>query len=130
MPLANCTPKPPSTNEYPYSVIVRPPNINSRHSKRHSIGSYCAYDISDLLAEGVNLRNICHHLTLFYLMKLFLISFSYIGNVVSAQLIHKETPHALKTHSSMPISTVCPYHWIKLYVVFCSNNPIFLRFLP
>ena len=28
-------------------------------------------------------------------MKLFLMSFSYSGNVVSAQLIHKETPPAL-----------------------------------
>ena len=28
-------------------------------------------------------------------MKLFLMSFSYIGNVVSGQLIHKETPPAL-----------------------------------
>ena len=78
----------------------------------------CTYDISDVLAEGLNLRNTFLHLTLFSLMKLFLMRFSYIGNVVSAQLIHKETPPALKAHSSMPISTVCPYHWIKLYVVF------------
>ena len=78
-----------------YSVIVRPLNLNSRHSKRHSIGSYCTYDISDVLVEGVNLRNTFHHLTLFSLIKLFLMSFSYSGNVVSAQLIHKETPPAL-----------------------------------
>ena len=59
----------------------------------HTIAiAYCTYDISDVLAEGVNLRNTFLHLTLFSLMKLFLMSFSYIGNVVSAQLIHKETP--------------------------------------
>ena len=98
--------------------MVRPLNLNPRHSKRHSIGSYCTYDISDLLAEGVNLRNTCHHLTLFSLMKLFLMSFSYIGNIVSAQLIHKETPPKLQAHSYTAISAVCPYHWIKLYVVF------------
>ncbi len=40
-------------------------------------------------------KNCLHHLPLFSLIKLFLMSFSYIGNVVSAQLIHKETPPAL-----------------------------------
>ena len=107
-----------------YSVIVRPPNINSRHSKRHSIGSYCTYDISDVLVEGVNLRNTFHHLPLFCLTKLFPIGFSNIGNVVSAQLIHKETPPKLQAHSYTAISSVWPYPWIKLYVVFCSNLPI------
>ena len=62
----------------------------------HTIAiAYCTYDISDVLAEGVNLRNTFLHLTLFSLMKLFLMSFSYIGNAVSAQLIHKETLPAL-----------------------------------
>ena len=37
-------------------------------------------------------------------MQLFLMSFSYIGNVVSAQLIHKETPPKLQSHSYTVIS--------------------------
>ena len=57
-------------------------------------------------------------------MKLFLMSFSYIGNVVSAQLIHKETPPKLQAHSSMPISTVCPYHWIKGTSIIQSLNAV------
>lgn len=40
-------------------------------------------------------KNCLHHLTLFSLTLLFPIGFSNIGNVVSAQLIHKETPPAL-----------------------------------
>ena len=39
-------------------------------------------------------------------MKLFLMSFSYIGNVVSAQLIHKETPPKLQAQSYTDISSV------------------------
>ena len=62
----------------------------------HTIAIACfANDISELLAKGLNLRIACHQLALFCLTKLFLMSFSYIGNVVSAQLIHKETPPAL-----------------------------------
>ena len=51
-------------------------------------------------------------------------SFSYIGTIVSAQLIHKETAPKLQAHSYTAISAVWPYHWIKLYFVFCSNLPI------
>ena len=51
-------------------------------------------------------------------MKLFLMRFSYIGNVVSAQLINKETPPKPQAQSYTAISSVWPYPWIKLYVVF------------
>ena len=56
-------------------------------------------------------------------------SFSYIGNVVSAQLIRKETPPKLQAQSYTAISSVWPYPWIKLYFVFFQKPPHILMVL-
>ena len=56
-------------------------------------------------------------------MKLFLMSFSYIGNVVSAQLIHKETSPELKAHSYTAISAVCPIIGLSYMLFFAATSP-------
>ena len=56
-------------------------------------------------------------------MKLFLMSFSYIGNVVSAQLIHKETAPKLQAHSYTAISAVCPIIGLSYILLFAATPP-------
>ena len=56
-------------------------------------------------------------------MKLFLMRFSYIGNVVSAQLINKETPPKLQAQSYTAISAVCPIIGLSYILFFAATPP-------